>query len=220
MGQRAIDDECAQSFVTNGVALARGLFGNPAMPVGQVLLWHSPCGCLFTVRRDNGCAPSQIVLSSNPCDRNFYFQLAQEIPHLLNTKMRDIYVEGSNLVFARTLFRHAGKEWDEHEQYLRHDAGVYGAAYQLMRDVWTAAGEEHIQRMLTFAVDSEQGANWQRIDIDGWIDSLPNTVREKVLETICQNYSDVRTKLDASTGMPDYAFHEPAACGDPSPPRL
>jgi len=206
-----ICDAGVDQFVAQGLCLAKQLFGNPLLPVGTVTLLRD--GDLYTQRRMSCADPSVIHLRLGPGDFSFYYELAQEIPHLLNSRLRDVYVEGLNLIFAKKLFAQTSRDWAPFEQSLQNNSPVYCGSYCMMEDLWSVVGDENILTFLQQAVYAPCHKGWQKIDIDAWLQSLDSDFATEARKVILRHYARVGAAFKAASGMAGYSFDKPSTPG-------
>jgi hypothetical protein len=201
----AIDDPQTEKFVAAALAEAIKLLGKPAIPVEKVhVRLSTPIDPNSKLRRnfqicqvvDAEKGEFVIYLSHKPTDANFHGQLAHEVGHLLNARLRDCYVEGLNTVFAESFLRKNGLDWSRWDRYYRKGSDTfYGATYLMMKDVAAAAGDEHVKTMLSFARGTDEQEKQMHIDIDAWIQSLPQNRSGKVKSAILRHAENVQNAL-------------------------
>lgn len=196
---RPIDDTASRAFAERGLALATELFGPPAIPVNTLYLRHStPLDPNHNLKRgfqlceisDRQQGIFTIYLGRWPTEYSFHGQLGHEIAHLLNADLYDAYVEGLNTAFAERLLRKEQRDWTRWETYYENDDPFYGHTYRMMKQVWDVVGDEHIRRFLSYAVPSGDERK-MHINIDGWLDSLPDPLRTAVLDIVRRNFDTI-----------------------------
>jgi len=202
----ALDDADAARFVADAITDATRFLGEPAAPIRIVHLRHStpldprsglPRGFRLCEAVDADKGEFAIYLSRRPGEIAFAGQLAHEVAHLLNPRLRDCYVEGVNTLFAERFLRKRNLDWTRWERHFRAGGDAFhGAAYWLMKDVADAAGAESLQTLLSFATPTEAVSGRMHIDIHGWIDTLAGTRRAAVRDAIWIHVERVRAAGD------------------------
>lgn len=54
----------------------------------------------------------------------------------------------------------------------------------MMKEVWSIAGNANIQSLLTHAVSTSETKNRMHIDINSWLNTLPNNKRKRIVIVI------------------------------------
>ena len=208
----------ARRLLERAIAFGRRRLGEPAVPVLSIGLRRSVpidkttgLATGFQLTEMDSMEPGRftIYLGAGAEEVAFAGQLAHEAFHLFNTRLRDVYVEGLNMLLAEGFLAEEGRPW---ELWLRHfQSGrepLYGGAYFLMREMAGEAGDQAMGTLLRFAVESPGAPDRREIDIDGWIRSLDPVRAGRARELILKRHEP----LDAvrRQSQPDLAFRRPA----------
>jgi hypothetical protein len=203
---KKIDDPSAMELLQKGKELAEEIFGEPSIKIQTVdLRLSEPVDDTASIKRnfllcelvDETTGSFCIYVSENVGGQNFEGQLAQEIPHLLNAKLYDAYVEGLNTVFAERFLKKLGRDWTRWENHFaRGGAPFYKATYEMMREVWNLVRPEDLRSILGFAEPCAENSAEMRINIDAWIASLPDVSRAAVAAAILRHADDVERVTD------------------------
>ncbi|MFC1624179.1 hypothetical protein ACFL28_02510 [Candidatus Omnitrophota bacterium] len=200
-----IDDKNAHNFVKKGLAYAKEFYGDPVIPVKKVQLCLD--AAITEDRRLKGSFPRcdltfpdkgifTIYLSRTPREQAFYGQLSHEIGHLLNTKLFDCYTEGLNSVFAEELLRKEGKDWSVWiDHYKANGDPFYAATYFMMKDIYKVARFKDIKSFLKYAVSDGDKTTRMHIDIDKWLDSIPDEKSNRIRRIIKRHAPAVHREL-------------------------
>ncbi len=213
---RPINDEASAEFINQALALAVKEFGPPAIPVNKVVLRRSrrtPEARRYALREDismTSCVDRAngvfvVLIGVDPGQENYYALLGHECAHLINPYITDWYMEGMATVFSEQVCAALEKDWgDWKRRFSRSRHEPYALSYRMMRDVQAAFPEDYpalVRCVLPRAGDGD----WQRIDIDRWIGSLPAGRQAEAVEIIRPYAKPLRK----STG-PQYDFTPPS----------
>ena len=182
-----------RSFMEAGLEEACEWLGSPGWPMMEVKLRRSrKCSAWrhlriaedfsLTERVPNTSGDVVIYLDDDEDSDEVWFLLAHEVVHVLNPAVKDWYMEGLASYYAITFCEGrlgSSGGWRTRLEQMEHEP--YACSYRMMRDVAEVAPEA-VRRMGAFAVVDEVGADWQRIDVDGWLASMSVEERARVLE--------------------------------------
>jgi hypothetical protein len=204
---QAVDDPVARRFLHEGLFRAQALLGAPVLPVRSVHLRLSrplaPDSKLRSNFRMTELVDVQngifaIYVSRTPGEYAFEGQLAHEVAHLLNAQLFDIYAEGLCTVFAERFLTEQGLDFSSWRKHFESGAEpLYGLSYQMMREVWTAAGDENMRRMLTFARPATRQGE-QEVDINAWLATLEKEKRSRVRSIILRYAQRLQAAIAAN----------------------
>ena len=207
-----INNSNAKQFVSKGIKHATQLLGKPAIPVNKIhLRFSKPLNPKFRENfqlceiTDSDKGIFTIYLSHKPEKYSFWGQLGHEIPHLINAKLYDVYFEGVNTVFSEKLLKKEGRDWNG---WLKHYKSgkdpFYAATYFMMKEVWSIAGNTNMRNLLSHAVATSKTKNRMHIDIDSWLNTLPNNERNKIIKVIHSHVKPIRKSIGNKVN--DYTF--------------
>ncbi|MDH3981975.1 MAG: hypothetical protein OES84_03645 [Kiritimatiellaceae bacterium] len=204
--QPLIDIE-SEIFVSNALARAIADFGVPVIPVNTVMLRRSRKTELarrYRVREDfslTECVdPTNgffvIYIGVDPDHENYFALLGHECAHLINPFITDWYMEGMATVFSEQVCVAEGKEWGGWKRhFMKSRRAPYALSYRMMLDMQAAFPQEYLT-LQQFAVPSGVGV-WHRIDIEGWIETLPAGRRAEALAIIEPNIKGLKRQTNA-----------------------
>ena len=190
-----IDDPASEAFIAQTLEQAITEFGQPVVPVNQVLLRRStplPEARRYRIGRDfslTECVDSTngifvIYLAVDPEHRNYFPLLAHECAHLLNPYILDWYMEGLATVFSEQRCLDTGREWgDWKRHFMRTRREPYGLSYRMMMELQQELPNGYAT-IIHFVAENGKGPDKLRIDIDAWLDSLPEDRRMLAYEII------------------------------------
>ncbi len=190
-----IGDQEAHQFIFQALEEATAEFGAPVISVNQVFLRRSlkttaarsyPLRENFTetscVDETNGVFA--IYMGFSPDQSQFYGVLGHECAHLINAHVTDWYIEGVATVFSEQVCSKLGKDWGKWKRhFMRSRKDPYALSYRMMLELQEAFPVEY-PTMIQFIVPRVGIPDWFRIDIDAWIDSLPEAQRASAMEII------------------------------------
>ena len=190
-----IDDAESEAFIALALAQAVEQFGPPAIPVNQVILRRSrkvPEARGYRIAEDfslTECVDTTngvfaIYLAVDPGHPNYYPLLGHECAHLLDPRVLDWYMEGLATRFSEEVCKatgHAWGDWERHFNRSRRDP--YALSYRMMRELQEQF-PEHYPTSLRYTAENGHGPDKRRIDIDAWLQTLPENRRAEAREII------------------------------------
>lgn len=219
MAYQPINDAESEAFVTRSLERAVARFGEPAIPVNNVLLRRSrktPEARHYRIGEDfslTECVDSTnglfvIYLAVDPGHRNYFALLGHECAHLLVPDIFDWYMEGFASVFSEQMCAEEGVEWGDWKRHFKRTRrGAYGLSYRMMIELQEEFPDEY-PAIIRFTADNGEPAGRRHIDIDAWIATLPPARRYVALDII-SGYQEILLK-NASA---QYYFKAPAGAG-------
>lgn len=221
---RPIESAEVDAFVAFALDRATRTFGPPARPVREVRLRRSKkaSGARgYRLAEDfslTECVdPSNgiyvVYLAADPGDPNFYPLLGHECAHLIDPRIYDWYMEGIATVFSEETCRARGLAWGGwRRRFERDDRDPYALSYRMMRELKAAFPIEYPALVSLYA--EENPARWargrRRIEVDGWIASLPAARRGEARAIIARYAKGLRRHAKKP-----YAFEVPRSDGRP-----
>lgn len=207
-----IEDAETETFLFQSLEKAKAQFGEPVIPVNQVLLRRSRkteearkyrIGEDFSLTQciDSTNGVFVVYIGVDPDHRNYYALLGHECAHLINPRITDWYMEGIATVFSEQVCEEAGKEWGDWKRHFsRSRRDPYGLSYRMMKDL-KVAFPEHYSSLIQFAVPNQKGAQWMLINIDAWLDGLPEKRYEEALDIIEPHVKVLRRQINNQYGF-------------------
>ncbi len=211
-----ITDEESEAFVAQGLERAVSEFGEPSIPVNQVILRRSrKTEAARRYRIGEDFSLTQCIDSTNGVfviyvgvDRdheNYYALLGHECAHLINPKITDWYMEGIATVFSEEFCGHMQKQWgDWKRHFMRSRREPYALSYRMMSRLKEVL-PDHYPSLVQYTAPNGKGPEWMHINIDAWLASLPENRRGEALDIIEPHVSVLRKKTNKQ-----YAFAVPA----------
>jgi hypothetical protein len=211
-----IEHEESREFLAHALAKGEADFGVPAVPVNDVLLRRSrktkearryAIGEDFSLTSciDTTNGTFVVYLRYYPDERNYYAILGHECAHLMNARIMDWYMEGIATVFSEELCDELGKPWGNWKRHLmKSRREPYALSYRMMREMKAALPEAY-PLLMQYLEPNQEREGWLRIDINGWLDSLPDEDYAQALEVI-RPYADrlqKRTSEQYDFAMPE-----------------
>lgn len=196
---RPINDPGSDAFISAALEKAVSEFGEPAIPVNEILLRRSRkteearryrIGEDFSLTEcvDPTNGVFAVYIGVDPDHPNYFALLAHECLHLLNPYLTDWYMEGMATAFSEQFCAEAGKEWgDWKRHFMKSRREPYALSYRMMVELREAFPEDY-PLLLQYAVSKSADAPWLRIDIDRWIASLPDARRQEA-RAIIESYA-------------------------------
>ncbi|WP_372845120.1 hypothetical protein [Pontiella sp.] len=203
-----IEDPASEQFIDRALEMAVAEFGDPAIPVGQIILRRSrktEAAGRYRIGQDfslTECIDSTngvfvVYIGVDPGHPNYYALLGHECCHLVNAHITDWYMEGIATVFSEEVCAAQGLDWgDWKRHFMRSRREPYALSYRMMRAL-KQAYPAHYSSFLRHVAPNEKGAPWQRIDIDSWLDALPAGGRDVALGIIAPYVSALRNQTAA-----------------------
>jgi len=197
-----IEDADTEAFLAEVLELARAEFGEPVIPINRILLRRSRktleasryrIGEDFSLTEcvDPTNGVFVVYIGVDPGHSNYYALLAHECVHLLNPQITDWYMEGIATVFSEQACAVLDKEWgDWKRHFIKSRRDPYALSYRMMSELLDMFPEHYPQLIHYTAPNGNGSAQWQRIDIDLWIGSLPEGRQQEALDII-DPYIDV-----------------------------
>ena len=213
-----ISDPASGAFLTNCFERAQARFGEPAIPVKKILLRRSRKtreASRYRIGEDfslTECVdPTNglfvIYIGVDPDHSNYHALLAHESVHLLNPHVTDWYMEGMATVFSEQVCDELGQAWgDWKRHFMKSRRDPYALSYRMMLELQEAFPWEYPQMIQYAARNDSESNGWLQIDIDQWIDMLPEARRGEAREIIVP-YGAI---LKKHTGEM-YGFREPSS---------
>lgn len=202
-----IDDPESLAFISNGLVRVVAEFGEPAIPVNQVLLRRSrktEAARRYRIGEDfssTHCHDSTngvfvIYIGVDRHHANYFAMLGHECAHLINPAIADWYMEGIATVFSEELCLETGKKWgDWKRHFMRSRRHPYARSYRMMLEL-----KEHFPEMYPLLVrdpvPNGKGPEWFHIDIDAWLAALPEARRQEALEIIEPHVDVLRKQVN------------------------
>lgn len=190
-----ITDQETEAFVQQGLARAVAEFGEPVIPVNKILLRRSlKTAEARRYRIKENFSLTQCVDPTNGLfviyigvdqgHPNYHALLAHECAHLVNPKITDWYMEGIATTFSEAFCENQDVEWgDWKRHFMRSRREPYALSYRMMSQLKAICPDEY-SALVRFAVPNGKGPEWMHIDIDAWLDSLPENRRIEALDII------------------------------------
>lgn len=202
-------------FISNALAQAVSEFGEPVIPVKQVLLRRSlksekarrySVGENFTRTAciDSSNGVFVIYMGKDPSDQNYFPLLAHECVHLLNADITDWYMEGIATDFSERFCTQQGLEWgDWKHHFSKSRRDPYALSYRMMSRLREEFVTEY-NRLTQYAVANGGDEGWLKIDINAWLEILPENGRKKAVEIISPHVEVLQQRQTAQ-----YSFDVP-----------
>lgn len=190
-----ICDSASHAFVSEVLDRAVDEFGEPELPVRQVLLRRSLRNDEFKKYRvREGFSLTEYVDAANglyviymgmgPEEPDYQAFLAHECTHLLNPRITDWYMEGIATLFSEQVCEAMGIDWSPlRSHFMTDEREPYALSYRMMKALQKAFPEEY-PSIIRFVARNRSGKEWLRIDIDAWIASLPPARQREALGII------------------------------------
>jgi hypothetical protein len=203
-----INDPASEQFIDRALEMAVAEFGDPAIPVGKVILRRSrktEAASRYRIGQDFSLTecidPTNgvfvIYIGVDPGHPNYHALLGHECCHLINAHITDWYMEGIATVFSEEACAAPGIAWgDWKRHFMRSRREPYALSYRMMLAL-KHAFPAHYPALLQYVVPNEKGGPWLRIDIDSWLDALPPGRRDEALGIIAPNVSALRNQTAA-----------------------
>lgn len=198
---RPIDDPDSEAFIEFALGQAVERFGSPVIPVNKVILRRSkklPEARRYRIAEDfslTECVDSTngvfaIYLGVDPGHENYFPLLGHECAHLLNPRVIDWYMEGLATLFSEQVCESNGHPWGSWERHFnRSRRDPYALSYRMMRELQEQF-PEHYPSIIRCVAENGHGPDKLRIDIDAWIDSLPENRRSEA-RSIIEPYTKI-----------------------------
>ena len=207
-----LNDPAAEKFLFESLEKATIQFGQPAIPVNQVLLRRSrktKAARNYRIGEDfslTKCIDSTngifvVYIGVDPDHKNYFPLLGHECAHLLNAHITDWYMEGLATAFSERICSEAGLEWGDWKRHFsRSRREPYALSYRMMKDL-QAAFPDAYPALIQFAVQNGHDPQWLRIDIDAWLKTLSPALREEALDIIEPNVAVLRKRTSKQYGF-------------------
>ena len=207
-----INDKASAAFVFQALDEAVGMFGEPVIPVNQVILRRSrksEAARFYSLAEDfslTECLDEEngifvIYIGVDPDHENYYALLGHECAHLLNPFITDWYMEGLATLFSEWVCEELGKDWGSWAQrFERSQRDPYAVSYRMMQQLHAAFPAAYY-RIPRFAVVNGRNGPWRQVDIDAWIGTLATTEQAAAREIIGSSASVLRKHTNRQYGF-------------------
>lgn len=191
-----IEDETSRTFIAQTLERARSEFGEPAIPINEILLRRSRkteearryrIGEDFSLTEciDSTNGVFVVYIGVDPGHSNYYALLAHECLHLLDYRITDWYMEGMATVFSEQVCEEQDKPWgDWKRHFLKSRRDPYALSYRMMTELRGAFPGQYPHLLRFTARHGPDPSTWRRIDIDAWIGTLPPARRQEARDII------------------------------------
>ncbi len=199
-----ISDPASDAFLSLALEKAISEFGEPEIPVNQVLLRRSRktddarryrIGEDFSLTEciDPTNGIFVVYIGVDPDHSNYHALLAHESVHLLNPYITDWYMEGMATVFSEEVCAEQEKPWGNWKRHFtKSRRDPYALSYRMMLSLKEAFPAQYPSLFRYTAPHDREGSKWLRIDIDRWIGSLPPDRRREARDIIDPYGSELR----------------------------
>jgi len=212
-----IDDPDSHAFIFQTLEMAKSEFGDPVIPVNKVLLRRSrktEAARRYRIGEDfslTECVDTTngvfvIYMGVDPEHQNYYALLGHECAHLLNPRITDWYMEGIATAFSEQVCAELGKEWGNWKRhFMRSRRAPYALSYRMMLELQEAFSSEY-PALVRHTAPRGADSDWQCIEIDLWLETLPQERREDALAIIEPYVKTLRKSVSSQ-----YDFKVPQA---------
>jgi hypothetical protein len=186
----------SDAFLASALKEAKAEFGEPAIPVNQVLLRRSRktevakgyrIGEDFSLTEciDPTNGIYVVYIGVDPDHSNYYALLGHECAHLLNPYITDWYMEGVATVFSEQFCEKQGRPWgDWSRHFSQSKRDPYALSYRMMLALQKVCPAEYAQLLDYTRPHGSGKERWQQVDIDRWIASLPVETQQEAVNII------------------------------------
>ncbi len=132
------------------------------------------------------------MVSNEP---NFHGQLAHELFHLVDPRIKDVYMEGLATLFAEKLITKSRENWERWRiWYQDGNAPFYGQTYFMMKNIENVVGWATLKKLPNCkqAYDSYS----KELDINRWLADLNSHQREEVRKIILRYADGIRAAIE------------------------
>ncbi len=190
-----LNDPEAEAFFYHCLEEAEKQFGPPAVPVNQVLFRRSrktEAASRYRIAEDfslTQCVDAEagvfaVYIGEDADGKNYYPLIAHEAAHFMNAQIMDWYIEGLATLFSEEMCAAGGKPWGTWERHFRRTRkDPYGLSFRLMRDLKALCPEAY-PSILQYTRINEKNGDWLYIDIDRWLNTLPDEQYQQALDII------------------------------------
>lgn len=192
---KPLNDTQGEQFLFQCLEKAKEEFGEPVIPVNNVILRRSQkTDAASRYRLAENFSQTQCIDSTNgifvvyigvdPDHQNYYPLLAHESAHLIDAHIMDWYVEGVATLFSREMCSELEKSWGTWERHFRRSRrDPYALSYRMLRDLKELCPEAYPE-IVRHVMPNPRNADWKCIDIDSWLETLDAERRAAALEII------------------------------------
>lgn len=207
-----IEDAETEVFLFQSLEKAKTQFGEPVVPVNEVLIRRSRktdearqyrIGEDFSLTQciDASNGVFVIYIGVDPDHQNYYPLLGHECAHLINAKVTDWYMEGIATVFSEQVCEEAGIEWGNWKRHFsRSRKDPYGLSYHMMKELQTEFPVEYFQ-LNQYTVPNGKRPEWLHINIDAWLNSLSGQQQDAALDIIEPYVRVLRRQINEQYGF-------------------
>ena len=207
-----IDDPDSETFLFQSLEMAIAEFGEPVIPVNKVLLRRSrktEAARRYRIGEDfslTECVDTTngvfvIYIGVDPGHRNYFALLGHECTHLIDPHITDWYMEGIATVFSEQACGAQGVEWgDWKRHFMKSRREPYALSYRMMLALRDTFPNEY-PALVRFVVPNGRGPKWLHIDIDAWLDTLPQARWEEALDIIKPHVPALRKAVNKQYGF-------------------
>lgn len=185
----------SEAFISLAFEEAVAQFGEPVIPVNQVILLRSKktlearryrLGEDFSLTEcvDSTNGVFAIYLAVDPGHANYFPLLAHECAHLIDPRIFDWYMEGMATLFSEQVCRDTGRPWGNWQRHFtRSRREPYALSYRMMLELQEEFPSEY-PSIIRFVAENGGGGRRLHIDIDAWLETLSASRRAVAIEII------------------------------------
>ena len=185
-----IQDKHARLLLYKALEYVTAHLGNPSQKIKEIHLClsrpkdkhaHIKKDFQLTEINDFSGGEFTIYLSHQPSESAFLGRLVHEITHLLDPRIHDPYMEGLSTVMAERYYKEQGLDWNAWLAYFQSGQDpFYARTYFMMREIYAAAGEEHMRNFHTYTKSDPARPEHLHIDTERWLQNLAPEARSRV----------------------------------------
>jgi len=188
-----IKDPLVYKFCADTIQQEQKIFGAAKVPINRLYICYRTGRSCQTTMVDEKRGIFVICMANDSSVDIYYFSLVHELMHLLNTRLADPFIEGLCTMFVDHTdppSQRKFKLWSK-----RYQRGVlrlpfYAETYLMTKDLETELTLEGLSQILRYRAKHTGSKDWEHIDSDAWLASLPEPKRTAARNIIAK-YADV-----------------------------
>jgi len=208
-----ITNPIVYQFASDALKQAQQTFGPAKVPIKRLYIYYRSGKSCQTVMVDEKRGIFAICMANDETADVYYQSLAHELIHLMNTRLADPYIEGVCSSFGDHVKAPPRRQLTALAR--KYNRGVvkikfYAETYIMQKELESKLKLEGVAGILKYRAWNKNSKDWQHIDIDAWLKSLPDDKRI-IARDIINKYADIIEEHLPDDGA--YAFARPSDRG-------
>lgn len=210
-----VEDPLVYKFCADTLAKEQSIFGPARVPINRLYVYYRTGKSCQTIMINEKRGVFVICMANDKNIDVYYHSLAHELMHCINTRLADPFIEGLCCTFVEHIKPLAPERRKFSLWTKQYERGVvkipfYRESYAMMKDLENQLTLNGISKILAYTAWNSSAQDWQHVDVDAWLDSLPADQRKQARSTV-NRYANGIEKTLPQDGA--YAFVRPKRPG-------